>query len=239
MDEAGCIYARYRHAPRGRIGSNDPVGSILPALVNVNFIVAVTVMIRRSALDLSGGFVQPSGVPYVDHPTWLRMATVGRFARSPRILGHWRRYGSQVTTRSWFDTAPDRAAYLEAAVEQARTVASPEVLAALVASNRRDRFRQHEEAVIAEGRVALLEGRWRQAGTVFAQLLRTGEPRTRAVAAVGLMCAGSRADMEGLISAVGRHSLPSRRHLASHSLAWEGTELQGRIFAAMTRPHPA
>lgn len=218
MDEAGCIYAQYRHAPRGGIGSNDPVGSILPALVNVNFIVAVTVMLRRCALERSGGFIQPMGVPYVDHPTWLRMATTGSFARSSRVLGHWRRYGSQVTTRSWFETNLDRSSYLRAAVEQAEGVASSRVLAALERSSRQDPFRQHEEAVIAEGRVALLEGQWRQARAVFAGLLRSGEPRTRAVAAVGLLCAGGRTDMEWLIRAAGRHSLPSRRHLASHSI---------------------
>jgi len=84
-----------------------------PALVNVNFIVAVTVMVRRTALDRICGFFQPSGLPYVDHPTWLRMATVGRFARSPLVLGNWRRYSRQVTTRSWFEADPDRASYLQ------------------------------------------------------------------------------------------------------------------------------
>ena len=106
MDESGCVYARYRHTPRGRVGNNDPVGTILPALVDVNFIVAVTVMLRRRALEQIGGFFQPSEVPYVDHPTWLRMAAAGTFARSPLVLGNWRRYGRQVTTRSWFDTTP-------------------------------------------------------------------------------------------------------------------------------------
>ncbi len=47
---------------------NDPVGTILPALVDVNFIVPATVMLRRSALEQIGGFIQPTGVPYVDHP---------------------------------------------------------------------------------------------------------------------------------------------------------------------------
>jgi glycosyltransferase involved in cell wall biosynthesis len=217
MDEWGCVYARYWHAPRGRVGNNDPVGTILPALVNVNFIVAATVMVRRCALERIGGFAQPSGVPYVDHPTWLRLATTGTFARSSRVLGYWRRYARQVTTRSWFETALDRASYLQAVTEEARDVVTPEVLASLAASIRRDPSRQRQEALIAHGRVALLEGRWRQAATVFTQLLRTGEPRTRAAASLGLLCAGSRTDMEHVISAMGRHSLPSRRHLASHA----------------------
>jgi glycosyltransferase involved in cell wall biosynthesis len=217
MDERGYVYARHWHAPRGRVARNDPVGTILPALVNVNFIVAATVMVRRCALERIGGFVQPSGVPYVDHPTWLRLATTGTFARSSRVLGYWRRYARQVTTRGWFDTAPDRASYLQAVAAEARGVVTSDVLAALAVSIRRDPSRQREEAMLARGRMALVEGRWRQAAAVFTQLLRTGEPRTRVVAALGLLCAGSRTDMEQVISAMGRHSLPSRRHLALQS----------------------
>jgi len=36
---------------------------------------------------------------------------------------------------------------------------------------------------------------------------------------LGIVCAISRTDMERVISAMGRHSLPSRRHLASHRAA--------------------
>lgn len=217
MDQDGHLYARHWHAPRGKVGSNDPIGTILPALVNVNFIVAATVMIRRAALERIGGFFQPTGIPYVDHPTWLRLATTGRFAKSSKVLGYWRRYARQVTTRSWFATDLDREPYMQAIADEARGVVSPDVLAALAASTRRDPFRQREEARIAHGRVALLEGRWRQAAEVFAQLLRTGEPRTRVVAAAGLLCAGTRTDLEPIIGAMGRHSLPSRRHLSSHA----------------------
>jgi hypothetical protein len=223
MDERGCIYARHWYAPRGTVGRNDPVGAILPALVRVNFIVASTVMVRRCALERIGGFVQPDGVPYVDHPTWLRLATTGLFARSSRVLGHWRRYGQQVTTRTWFAPAPNRGPYLHAVAEDARDVVTADVWAALGAAIDRDSGRQGEEALLARGRVALLDGHWRQAATVFTRLARSGEPRTRGVAAFGLLCAASRLDMEPLIGAMGRHSLPSRRHLASHARPGPGT----------------
>jgi glycosyltransferase involved in cell wall biosynthesis len=217
MDESGRIYARHRYAPRGRVGKNDPAGIIMPALVDCDFIVAVTVMLRRRALEQIGGFFQPSGIPYVDHPTWLRLAPVGTFARSPLVLGNWRRYGRQVTTRTWFDTAPDRTSYLRALAEEVRDV-RPEVSRALIASSRRDPARQREEAAIARGRIALLSGHWRRAAGIFGHLMWTGELRTRAVATVGLLCAVVRTDMEWLISAAGRHSLPPRRHLTSHTL---------------------
>jgi glycosyltransferase involved in cell wall biosynthesis len=218
IDEFGCTYAHFRHAPRGKVGKNDPPGIIIPALVDLNFIVAVTVMLRRSALEEIGGFIQPSGIPYVDHPTWLAMATKGTFGRSPLVLGNWRRHAQQITTRSWFDNVPDRTSYLSDFAEGIRDVVTPEVLSALVALSRDDQTRRRQEAAIAEGRVALLGGRWRHAASTFRQLTRTGEPLTRAIAAVGLLCATCRTDMEWLISAAGRHSLPSRHHLASHGL---------------------
>lgn len=216
MDEKGCIYARFWHAPGGSVARNDPVGTILPSLIRVNFIVAVTVIVRRQALERIGGFFQPSGIPYVDHPTWLRLGTVGTFARSPHFVGNWRRYAGQITTSSWFDTAPDRTPYMQAVAVEALRMLSPETGAALTASIRRDPSRQREEAAIAHGRFALVEGRWGQAAGIFTQLLRTGELRTRAVAVLGLLSAAGRTDMEWLIKAMGRHSLPSRRHLASH-----------------------
>ena len=217
MDEKGCVYARFWHAPRGRVARNDPIGTILPALFVVDFIVAATVMVRRSAIEQIGGFIQPNGVPFVDHPTWLRLATIGTFGRSSRNLGFWRRYPRQVTTRTWFDIAPDRASYLEAVATEAHGVVTSEVLTKLAMLIRQDPSRQREEIMIARGRIALLEGRWRQAATLFVPLLRSGGPRNRAVAALGLLCAGSRTDMERVIGAMWRHSLPSRRHIASHS----------------------
>ena len=63
MDERGCIYARYSYAPPGMIGVNDPFGTILPALVRLNFIVAATVMVRRSALERIGGFSSQPASP--------------------------------------------------------------------------------------------------------------------------------------------------------------------------------
>ena len=216
IDLKGRVYARYWHAPHGKTARNEPVGTILPALVNVNFILAVTVMVRRSALEQIGGFFQPNGIPYVDHPTWLRLATVGKFARSSRNLGFWRRHATQVTTRSWFDSAPDRTPYLQVVADEASDIVSPETLTALMVEIHRDPLRLGEELMVARGRMALLEGRWRDAAALFLRLVKTGGWRNRIIAAMGLVCAGTRTDMEFAISALGRHSLPSRRHLASH-----------------------
>lgn len=217
MDEKGCVYARFWYAPHGKVAMNDPAGTILPALVDVNFIVPATVMLRRSALEQIGGFIQPNGVPYVDHPTWLQLATVGTFARSSLELGNWRRHSGQVTTKSWFDTAPNRASYLHTVAAEANGLLKADVAASLASSIRRDPSRQYEDAMIGRARVALLDGRWREAASLFMKLLLTGEIRNKAVATLGILCSIGRTDMERVIGAMGRHSLPSRRHLASHS----------------------
>lgn len=215
IDDVGWVYSRFWHSPRGGAANNTPIGAILPSLVEVNFIVAATVMIRRSALEQIGGFHQPEGISYVDHPTWLRLATIGTFARSPRILGYWRRYSRQVTTQGWFNDAPDRSPYLREIANYAKPVVSSEISRKLDDLILRDGPRQVEGAMIARGRMALIGGQWKQAAQIFASLLKTSEPKSKVLAATGLCYSLLRRDMEHLISALGRHSLPSRRHRAA------------------------
>jgi glycosyltransferase involved in cell wall biosynthesis len=219
MDENGVTYAKYWHKPRGAVARNEPVGSILPALVGLNFINASTVMLRRTALDEVGGFWQPENANYVDLPTWLRLAMAGRFAPSPRVLGHWRRHSTQVTTRSWFNATNDRTGFLETFLSDARDRLPPSITASLEEAVRLDASRQNQEAVIARGRIELIDGNWGAAVDAFSKAFRSGKARTRPVAAVGMLCALARTDMEGFVRAVGRHALPSRRHLATHGLA--------------------
>jgi len=64
-----------------------------------NFVVpTVTVMIRKNAL-LPKGFLQPSGVPYVDYPTWFELALKGKFCFINEVLGYWRLHPTQMTRK--------------------------------------------------------------------------------------------------------------------------------------------
>jgi glycosyltransferase involved in cell wall biosynthesis len=218
MDENDAIYANFWHKPRGTTARNEPVASILPALVRLNFIVASTVMIRRAALDEVGGFWQPENTNYVDLPTWLWLAMTGTFAPSSSIVGYWRRHSRQVTTRSWFNTINDRTGYLETFLSEVRDRIPPSITASLEEAIRLDASQQNQEAFMARGRIELIEGNWGAAADAFSKAFRSGGTRTRPVAAVGMLCALARTDMEGFVRAVGRHALPSRRHLASHRL---------------------
>ncbi len=77
--------------------ANDPLGSILNILFFRNCIPALTILVRKSALDAIGGFHQGYGLPLVDLPTLQLLATRGYFHFDPQILGSWRIYANQAT----------------------------------------------------------------------------------------------------------------------------------------------
>ena len=74
IDEFGCRYGRVDPSFPPATRTNRPVGAIVPGLLLNNAILSPTVVLRRSALESIGGFWQPAGVPYLDHPTWLLSA---------------------------------------------------------------------------------------------------------------------------------------------------------------------
>jgi glycosyltransferase involved in cell wall biosynthesis len=76
---------------------NNPAGSVLNALYINNCIPALTILIRKTALQRIDGFQQPFHLPLVDYPTWIQLATIGTFHFEPQQLGRWRNFSSQVT----------------------------------------------------------------------------------------------------------------------------------------------
>lgn len=211
VDEAGCRYARYSRAPRSAaIARNDPPGSILEALAAHNFVVASTVLARRSALDRIGGFWQPNGIPYVDHPTWLRLALEGRFDRRPEVVGRWRRHASQWTTRTSADTDPDRTPYVAEVLREA--VSRGIEIEPLM---RGDRVRLERWAHLNAFRQALLHSSLADGARAARPLLATGRPSWWAMACLGVVSRLLGSDLEWLFRMTNRFSWPSRRHLRS------------------------
>jgi len=76
---------------------NDPIGSATKVLIFSNFIVALTVLIRRNALHKIGGFQQSHNLPLVDLTTWIELSLYGKFSCIQKPLGKWRFYPNQVT----------------------------------------------------------------------------------------------------------------------------------------------
>lgn len=76
---------------------NTPVGSAYNRLFYSCFIPAQGTTVRRDVLIEQGGFEKVEGLPTVDYPTWLKLASVGSFVFVPKTLAHWRRHGGQTT----------------------------------------------------------------------------------------------------------------------------------------------
>jgi glycosyltransferase involved in cell wall biosynthesis len=205
IDELGCHYATYRRRVRHHL--NRPAGSILPALLSQNFIVASTVIVRREALKQIGGFWQPASIPYVDHPTWLRLAQVGTFSYSETPVGRWRRHARQWTTAEATAAVLDRVTYLSE-VGQALPDKGWNV--------RGERERLNQLRLLADLRLALLHGDRRRSQSAVRELLATRKPQLVALALIGATQPLLGGDLEWIFRSSGRFSWPSRRHTLHH-----------------------
>ena len=205
IDGSGRTFAEYAWRPRGRMGLNDPVGAILPVLARGNFIVAPTVMIRRSALERIGGFWQPPSIPFVDHPTWMRLALEGRFAFSDAVVGRWRRHARQFSTSAVLEPPMRSLDY----VDELAALAASRGLAHVPRAARPDAATIRARALIGEARLALIAGEWGAARHAFLEVLRTAPTGPRiAIAAVGVTSSLAHRDIEWLFRAAGRLSWP-------------------------------
>lgn len=76
---------------------NFPIGEATKTLLFSNFIVALTVIVRKDALDKIGGFRQTHNLPLVDLTTWIELSLLGKFSVINKPLGKWRFYPNQIT----------------------------------------------------------------------------------------------------------------------------------------------
>lgn len=65
--------------------------AIIDRILNTGYFpFSVTTMVRRSAIEALGGFIQPTGLPLVDVPTWLHVLCGARSFGFQQILGCYR-----------------------------------------------------------------------------------------------------------------------------------------------------
>ena len=77
--------------------ANNPIGKATEVLLFRNFLVALTVVVRRSTLEKIGGFKQSHQLPLVDLTTWMELSLQGKFFAVHEPLGKWRFYPHQIT----------------------------------------------------------------------------------------------------------------------------------------------
>ena len=80
-----------------KIFTNTPIKSSLKELLFSNYIPALTVLIRKSALEQIGGFIQNNNLPLVDLPTWQQLSLLGNFTYIDQPVGKWRVSPNQIT----------------------------------------------------------------------------------------------------------------------------------------------
>ncbi len=214
IDEFGCQYGLVEPSFPEASRSNRPTGSILPCLLANNAILSPTVVLRRAALESIGGFWQPDGVPYLDHPTWLLLTAEGAFAYHTAPVGSWRRHADQWTTMvvESGSEAPE-ATYLDLVTERlSGATRGPSDL-----PPRETLLSRHtERAMLNRWRLALLSGRPADVLRSFGQLMRSGRPRLVGLALIGLAARSVGSDLEWLQARRRRVAWPSRRHVRGH-----------------------
>lgn len=222
IDESGCEYGRVApFAPKVR--ANRPIGTIVPSLLSVNPILSPTVVVRRAALEAVGGFWQPDGVPYVDHPTWLLLALEGTFAYHHEEVGYWRTHAAQWTSRrvtSDAAIAPEKA-YIGLIAARYREMAGEDGLPALSVETL-DRRHVHRE-ITTRWRLALLGADRRRVVKTAVDMIRSGRPRLIGVALLGLALRGFGFDLEWIQRRRDRVAWPSRRHRHARQVLDEST----------------
>ena len=76
---------------------NKPVGNIMNVFLFNNCIPALTILIRKEAIEKIGGFKQSFNLPLVDFPTLLDLSYIGEFKFIPASLGYYRVFVEQAT----------------------------------------------------------------------------------------------------------------------------------------------
>ena len=167
-----------------------------------NRIPSCTVMLRRNALLSIGGFKQAEYTPYVDYPTWLELSLLGRFHALDEVLGYWRSHPLQMSSTivaSMFAGSRYSVDFLER---------MPQELADAVGVPVEDLRAHHQHqmmwAAFNLGRIALVNGDWREAKGNFKKALGGGLPSTKLAALLGLLCAYCKVDAEWIAAMAGQ-----------------------------------
>ncbi len=163
-------------------------------LIVANFIQPCTVMINKNALLSIGGFLQDKNAPYVDYTTFLELSLKGRFYPSDKVLGYWRKHGSQVTTKQEaemniaFMIAVDFYEKLDSSLKNKINFKINDKLQAY------NVILNDQKAVSA--RVSLIEGNWNEALTQYKTLFSKGNSSIKIQSFIGIICAIFRKDFE-------------------------------------------
>lgn len=196
------------HLPKSWL-HNDPVGAALNGLYLSNFIPAASILVRAGVLRRIGGFQQRDGLPLVDYPTLLALATEGMFVFVDDILASWRWHPNQVT-RLFHTDIIERVR--DAAL--AHFDALPDALRSHVSLKRRQIESRYRSAVhrayVQSGRYKLVQHRYDEARRDFRNALcyaGLARPFLRLQALAGIGSSFVKTDLEWIARLLGKTDL--------------------------------
>jgi len=172
---------------------------MLRRLIIFNFIPSCTVMCRKDALLLIGGFKQLEGVTSVDDSTWLELGLIGDYSRPvDETLGYYRQHAQQVSSTMFLEQAEAGKYKVKYKIDFLKRL--PQELRNSIHVKVADLYRQVEHKIgvahFHKGRIALLKGQWEEASKSFKQSLNRGSLRIKLESLLGLVCAYLRMDLE-------------------------------------------
>lgn len=188
---------KYRLVLEDNVMRNSPLGTIYRQMLVKNFIFQPTVLIRRSALDKIGGYLQPEGLFAEDFPTQLALAQVGEFRYLDIPLANYRMHSNQMTRTHYGDMIETDARFileyfmsLDPLFKNRSGWTDASLKKALQKNLHNNYF--------SVGRRLLVNQDWSAARRYFAQAIFGGSLKTKIRATVGLGCSLLRRDMEKL-----------------------------------------
>ena len=183
--------------------NNDPVRSAVPYMLTLHghsLIPASTVMIRRSALGSIGGFQYIPGQCYTDFPTFIRLALQGKFQYFSGVMGY-RRMHHVSATAQLPEVMTDRSRrHLSDLLEEPNF--------SLTAKEREGIERSWRPATAGvrfkQGRLLLLQHKWREARSHFRGAIQTADMRVTIGSLAGWCLSWFHYDLEDLFRKSGR-----------------------------------
>ena len=191
--------------PRSILFNNPPpaAAAYMLTLPGHSMVSASTVLIRRSALEDIGGFQYVPGLRFIDFPTFIRLATRGKFFYSKAVLGYRRMYPASAT-------AVYKAEMVEAAEKFRRQLMAEECFGLTPKDRRRIErswLPMNQTKEFSLGRLRLLEYSWAESRRHFSRALGWLDLRVSAGAILGWIFSWFHCDLEILFRLVGRTSL--------------------------------
>jgi glycosyltransferase involved in cell wall biosynthesis len=195
IDENDQVLGVTGAPPPGTNLENVPIGSALNTMLVANYIFQPSVLIRRSALERIGGYLQPPELLAEDYPTHMALALIGEFRYLDAVLANYRMHGAQMTRNHYEEMVetdiPFALEFFRSLTpeQQQRSGWTETTLSKRLQRRLRDSY-------FEVGRRYLLACKWSDARTQFVRALLHGTARARAKAMLGIGCSFLHVDLE-------------------------------------------